>query len=103
MQTPKIEGNFETLEALEPTLRPILAQDMATRFLPWMDANHKAWAAGKKQTHLTMNGDVFQQKTFKYQATTLDELRRKFSTVADNHPLTTLLKDTGCLAALKAA
>ena len=103
MQTPKVEGDFETLEALEPTLRPILAQDMATRFLPWMEANHKAWAAGEKQTQLKMNGDVFQQKTFKYQATPLDELRRKFSTVADNHPLTTLLKDTGCLAALKAA
>lgn len=103
MLAPKIDGDFEELETLEPTLRPILAQEMSTRFLPWMDANHKAWDAGEKQTSLTMNGTVFQQKTFKYQANTLDELRRKFNAVSGNESLKVLLEDTGCLPFLTAA
>ncbi|GAA5314826.1 MAG: hypothetical protein AseanaTS_00300 [Candidatus Pelagadaptatus aseana] len=102
MLEPSIEGDFESLETLMPTLKPILAQEMATRFLPWMEANHRAWHAGEKETSLTMNGQLFQQKTFKYQANTLDELRRKFAKVADNNELVNLLDDTQCLTFLAA-
>jgi glutathione S-transferase len=101
MLTPKAEGPFETLETLQSTLMPILKQEMATRFLPWMLANHQAFHAGQKETRLTMNGQVFQQKTFKYQANTLDELRRKFQTVANEPALTSLLGSTGCLSFLR--
>ena len=58
----------------------------------------QAFAAGQKDTQLTMNGQLFQQKTFKYQANTLNELRRKFSTVADTPELVSLLDKTGCTA-----
>ncbi len=97
MLTPSAEGGFETLETLTPTLAPILRQEMATRFLPWMQANHAAFHAGEKETRLTMNGQTFQQKTFKYQANTLDELRRKHRLAADAPGLAELLGDTGCL------
>jgi len=97
MLAPKAEGPFEALEALMPTLAPILRQEIATRFLPWMQANQEAFHAGQKETRLTMNGHIFQQKTFKYQSITLDELRRKFSTVADEPKLVDLLDETGCL------
>ncbi len=101
MLCPTDAGEFEPLEALKPTLSPILEREMANRFLPWMDANHRAWSSGQKETRLTMNGVPFQQKTFKYQAKTLDELRRKFMTVADNAILIELLEQTGCLPFLK--
>ena len=100
MLAPSAAGPFETLETLKPTLLPILRQEMATRFLPWMEANHAAFHADRKETRLTMNGQTFQQKTFKYQANTLDELRRKFSAVADEPALVDLLGKTGCLAFL---
>ena len=103
MLDPEVEGDFESFETLKPTLTPILSSEMATRFLPWMEANHKAWHAGEKGTRLTMNGALFEQKTFKYQANTLDELRRKFSTVAQNETLSAVLEETGCLEFLKAA
>ncbi|WP_300529431.1 glutathione S-transferase family protein [Maricaulis sp.] len=102
MLSPSADGEFETLDTLTPTLRPILQQEMATRFLPWMEANHQAFHAGEAETRLTMNGELFKQKTFKYQARTLDELRRKFSTVAEHAPLTGLLRDTGCLGFMQA-
>ncbi|WP_155197346.1 hypothetical protein [Roseibium hamelinense] len=49
-----------------------------------------------------MNGQIFQQKTFKYQANTLDELRRKFQMVADEPALIQLLEQTDCLSFLSA-
>lgn len=97
MQAPSVEGEFETLETLKPTLTPILQREMARRFLPWMEANHRAWHAGDKETSLTMNGELFQQKTFKYQALTLDELRSKYTTVSDVDNLAELLEENGCL------
>ena len=103
MLAPKIEGAFEPLDSLSPTLEPILQSEVAERFLPWMAANHAAYAAGEKETSLTMKGAPFRQKTFKYQVATLDELRRKLATVADNAPLTAVLERTGCLPFLQAS
>ena len=103
MRNPSVEGDFETLEALKLTLTPILKQEMATRFLPWMQANHRAFHAGEKDTGLQMNGQLFQQKTFKYQAVTLDELRRKYATVSSNAELDGLMEETGCLPFLRMA
>lgn len=103
MLNPSVDGDFETLEALRPTLTPILEQEMATRFLPWMATNHRAFETGANETSLQMNGQLFQQKTFKYQAMTLDELRRKFATVSGNAELTGLLDETGCLPFLGSA
>ena len=97
MLSPSVEGEFEPLETLQPTLIPMLQKEMATRFLPWMEANHRAWHAGSKETSLTMNGELFQQKTFKYQALTLDELRSKFTAVSNQKALVELLEETGCL------
>ena len=101
MLEPSIEGEFETLDALLPTLKPILSSEMAERFLPWMEANQKAFAAGEKETVLTMKGAPFRQKTFKYQAATVDELRSKFKRVQSNAALVSVLEETGCLPFLQ--
>ncbi|MEO0342191.1 MAG: glutathione S-transferase family protein [Pseudomonadota bacterium] len=103
MLHPAIEGGFEPVASLRPTLDPLLSSDFARRFLPWMDANHNSFEAGSDQTKLIMNGSKFTQKTFKYQAKTLDELRRKYQSVAANTELKTWLKETGCLPFLSAA
>lgn len=66
-----------------------------------MQANHRAFHADEMETRLQMNGQLFQQKTFKYQAVTLDELRRKFATVFGIAELTSILVDTGCRAFMK--
>jgi glutathione S-transferase len=103
MLDPSSEGEFESIEALKPTLAPILSQEMASRFLPWMVANQRAFNAGQAETRLEMNGHTFQQKTFKYQAVTLDELRRKFAEVSGDSVLVDLLAETGCLPFIMAS
>lgn len=103
MQRPGVEGDFEALDSLKPTLLPILEQEFATRFLPWMEANHQAFANGDAETSLIMRGQLFKQKMFKYQAKTLDELRRKFATVSTNAALNDVLEQTGCRPFLNAS
>jgi hypothetical protein len=66
-----------------------------------MAANHAAWAAGEKETSLNMKGALFRQKTFKYQVVTLDQLRSKLTSVAEDRQLVALLERTGCLPYLK--
>lgn len=97
MLEPSIEGEFETLEALLPTLKPIMTSEIAERFLLWVVANKKAWEAGEKETSLTMKGAPFVQRTFKYQAATLDELRQKYAKLSGNAALKSVLEETGCL------
>ena len=50
-----------------------------------------------------MNGQLFRQKTFKYQAMTLAELRRKYLSVAEHQPLNDVLTRTGCLEAIRSS
>ena len=45
MLEPQMLGEFEPLEALEPTLRPIFAEEVGPRFLAWHQANASAWQA----------------------------------------------------------
>lgn len=101
MLSPVVDGEFEPFETLKPTLKPVMEQEIAGRFLLWMDANHRAWHAGEKNTSLTMYSAPFTQKTFKYQVNTLEELRRKFATVSENQLLNGLLEETNCLTFLK--
>lgn len=103
MLDPKVEGGFESFEALAPTLRPLFAREVGPRFLAWDAANAQALAAGRERTELALDGRPYHQKTFKYPAQTLAILRRKFDQAADDARLRRFLEETGCLAHLRAA
>jgi glutathione S-transferase len=97
MLTPTAEGDFESLDALEATLRPLFAREIGPRFLAWDEANTRALAAGDSQTELTMDGKLYYQRTFKYPAQTLSILKGKFAAAAGHAKLRTFLEETDCL------
>ena len=101
MLEPRCEGDFESLAVLEETLRPLLQREVAPRFLAWGVANEAALAEGQAQTELQMDGRLYYQRTFKYPASTLAILRRKFERVGEAPELRRLLQETGCLSALE--
>lgn len=103
MIDPKAEGQFESLESLEPTLRPILAREIGPRFLAWDAANTSATKAGLSQTELQMEGRLYYQRTFKYPAQTFKILKNKFEAAKADAKLLSLLDTTGCLDALTEA
>ncbi len=97
MLDPRAEGEFEPLDALLPTLEPLLEQDVGRLFLPWSDANAKAIAAGQEEFRVDLAGRTWTQKPQKYHAKSLGVLRQRYADVADPSALDPILKRTGCL------
>jgi len=96
MNSPEELGRFEPLESLMPTLGPLLEEQVAGRFLPWSVANAHALDAGEPETRLEFDGAPYAQKTFKYHAWSLAELKKKLAPVANDPTLRAVLEQTGC-------
>lgn len=103
MHHPKALGGFEALADLLPTLAPLLQEQVAGRFLPWSLANAKALEAGEPQTRLEFDGELYEQKTFKYHAWSLGQLAAKYECVAGDPELAEVLDQTGCAEYLAAS
>ncbi len=102
MLDPKAEGDFETWAALEPTLFPLLAEQVGALFLPWSDANSKAIAAGEERFTVELASGTWTQKPQKYHARSLKLLRERYAAVADKSELDPILERAGCLRWLRA-
>jgi hypothetical protein len=101
MEHPSGEGEFESLDSLAPTLRPIFEREVGPRFLAWSDANAKAWASKESQTELQLDGRRYYQKTFKYPAATLGILKAKYQVASQSQGLVEFLSANGCLPYLQ--
>ncbi len=97
MLGPRNEGEFEPWEQLEPTLMPLLKDEIASVFLPWTVANAKALAAGQKEFSLSLGGKPFSQETQKYHAKSLAVLRERYRQVSDKSKLDPVLERADCL------
>src|SRR5262249_45464435 len=97
MLAPKAEGTFEAWAALEPTLMPLLKEEVAKLFLPWSTANAQAIERGDKTFETTLAGAVWSQEPQKYHARSLAEIRRKYAAARGTPGLEAILKDSGCL------
>ena len=103
MLEPSASGGFEPWSALEPTLTPLLRDEIGALFLPWSDANARALTAGAKTFTVTLDGTAFTQETQKYHAKSLAALRARYAQVADRHHLDALLSAAGCARWLTAS
>lgn len=100
MLSPKVEGSFETLAALSPTLMPLLKEEVADLFLPWSEANAQAIERGDKSFTMTLGGSEWTQEPQKYHARSLAEIRRKYAAAKGAAGLEPVLADSGCLKGL---
>src|SRR5262249_17985384 len=101
MLTPRATGDFESWNALEPTLLPLLRDEVGAVFFPWSLANAQAIATGAKQFGCTIDARPFSQEAQKYHAKSLGWLRDRYAKVADRSQLDPILERAGCLAALR--
>lgn len=95
METASVEGPFETLDALSATLAPLLREEVAGAYLPWMAANATAAADGA-DVAVDLPGGRFTQKPQKYAARAFTEVRGRRAMIAADAALAALLGDTGC-------
>ena len=103
MLEPRPEGEFEAWERLEPTLAPLLREEVGALFFPWTTANARALAAGEKEFTVELEGQPFTQETQRYHAKSLGALRARYAGLGDRSALDVILGATGCLAALQPA
>ena len=100
MLQPDGVGNFESWNALEATLAPVLAHQVGPLFLKWSDANAKCIASGEEEFTVELQSGVWTQKPQKYHARSLGVLRHKFAQLNASDKLKKVLSDTGCLSYL---
>jgi glutathione S-transferase len=98
MLDPRGEGDFEAWATLEPTLFPLLRDEVGGIFLPWSAANARALAQGETTFRLTLGGEDFEQETQKYHAKSLAALKARHAAVADRSVLDPILERAGCLS-----
>jgi glutathione S-transferase len=101
MLDPGAQGDFEPWERLEPTLAPLLRDEIGAVFFPWSLANARAIAAGAAEMTCTLEGRPFAQEPQKYHAKSLAALRDRYAKVADTSRLDPILERAGCLAPLR--
>ena len=101
MLDPHAEGDFEPWERLEPTLLPLLRDEIGAVFFPWTLVNAKAIAAGDAEMSCTLDGKPFAQEPQKYHAKSLGVLRQRYAGVADKSRLDPILAHAGCLDPLR--
>ncbi len=97
MRKPRVSGEFELLDALFPTLAPLLENTVARHFLPWSRANAAAWRAGDKQVELQLDGTFYSQRCFKYHAVSLAALQHKFEVAKSADQTRAALRKVKCL------
>ena len=102
MLSPRAEGAFERWADLEPTLMPLLRDEVAAIFFPWTAANAQALSEGKKEFSMTLAGRPYAQEPQKYHAKSLAALRARYAAVVDKSTLDPILKQSGCYDWLQA-
>ena len=96
MQSPENLGEFEDWGTLEPTLMPILDDQVAGVFLPWDVANARAIADSADEFDVTLKGKRWTQRPQKYHARSLAVLKAKYAEVAADAALDAVLTASGC-------
>jgi len=96
MLFPKVQGEFETWQLLEPSLKPFLKSQISQRFIPWTLANEQALAQNQAEFEVTILGQQWRQKPQKYHAKSLQQLRAKYLALEDSTELDVVLLDIGC-------
>lgn len=97
MLEPQADGEFETWEALAPTLMPFLSAEVGGLFLPWSVANAQAIASGAEEFTVELDGKPFTQGPQKYHARSLAAIKAKYDAVADRTALDVILNEAGIL------
>lgn len=100
MLDPRDEGPFEEWSALEPTLLPLLRDEIGELFFPWTLANAAALERGEKEFSVILGGVPYRQEVQKYHAKSLRALRERYSAVADRGTLDPILRRARCLEPL---
>ena len=95
------EDDWKTLEDMPETLKGVLAE-IGRVYIPALLANAQAVQAGEKTWESNIDGSVWTQQTFPYQAKCLKWINEQYQALSstDRARVDTTLAGTGCEAVL---
>ena len=96
MLAPMNEGEFEEWASIEPTLTPLVENQVARLFLPWSVANAQAIQQAQETFEVELAGSTWSQKPQKYHARSLGALRQKCAEAVKDPNVQAYLDRTGC-------
>lgn len=94
---PARDDGWATIEALQPTLRPLL-EEIGRTYAPALLANGTALESGASEMETTIDGQRWVQPPFPYQGRCLRALRQGYEALdgQNQSQVAALLKGTGC-------
>ena len=98
MEDPKEMGDFETWLDLKPTLLPLIKEEVAETFLPWVMANNEAVKNNKDKVSITLKGRPFEHKVTsvqKFHAKSFSLLMEHYKSISRDQELEEMLVETG--------
>lgn len=95
MDQPVANGPFQPLDALAPTLLPLLRDEVAITYLPWALANAESVSRRRKKVKVEIAGTAYEQTTQKYAARAFRAVRASLRSHAEAPGLLPLLEEAG--------
>ena len=98
MVDPEEMGSFETWQDLKPTLLPLIKEEVAETFLPWVMANNEAVKNNKDKVSITLKGRPFEHKVTsvqKFHAKSFSLLMEHYKSISRDQELEEMLVETG--------
>ncbi len=94
MIDPGEMGDFETWSDLKPTLLPLIKEEIAETFLPWVTANNDAVKNNEDELSITIKGRPFEHKVTsvqKFHVKSFGLLMEHYKTVSQDQELKEVL------------
>jgi len=101
MLWPRAEGPFESWDALESGLLPLLDHQVGRLFLPWSHANARAVAEHLDTFEVDLGGHTWHHKPQKYHARSLGVLLERYASAPRKDRIDPVLARAGCLELLR--
>ena len=83
MDAPKAGGPFETLDALNDTLLPIMRDEVSKSYLPWAATNSEAASRRRKKVSVQLDDGEFEQPTQKYAGRSFKAVKKAIAKLSD--------------------
>ena len=95
MEAPTAGAPYASLDELNPTLLPLLRDELVSTFLPWAASNAEGTSRRRKVTRVDLSDGAFEQSTQRYAGQSFKAIRKEIGKAGPKKALDALLDAAG--------
>lgn len=95
MEAPTAGAPYAELGDLEPTLLPLLREEVSVSFLPWAASNAEGTSRRRKQTNVDLHDGMFSQDTQRYAGQSFKAIKKELGKAKPKRALDALFDAAG--------